>query len=332
MQNKIKPAIIQSTSYNPWYNLALEEYLMNKIKQGEIILYLWQNDNTVVIGKNQNAWKECHWKKLEKDGGKLARRSSGGGAVYHDLGNLNYTFVMDKEIYDLEKQMQVIIDALNKFGVKAKFSGRNDLISGKKKISGNAFYQRKNVALHHGTLLISTELEKLNKYLQVSKEKISSKGIDSIQARVANLSDIEASITINKMATALKESFINHYGEIIDELKTNKDIPKLNGLYQKYSSWEWRFGNTPDFDILFETRFSWGEIQLGLNLKEGIINSVTIYSDAMNCSIIDRLTSVLEDIPFQLDTIIDHLEKVKIDKKEEQIIKDIKNWLAEKDI
>src|SRR6056297_3762446 len=146
--------IYHSTSFDPWHNLAFEEYLLNQVEENEVILYLWQNDNTGVIGRNQNAWKECRSELLAEEGGKLARRLSGGGAVYHDLGNLNFTFIMDKDNYNLKKQLKVILEAVRDQGIEAEFSGRNDLVVKSKKFSGNAFYFGSETAYHHGTILV----------------------------------------------------------------------------------------------------------------------------------------------------------------------------------
>ena len=131
----IQTRIIKSLSHDPWVNLAIEEHLLEQVTEDEVILYLWQNENTVVIGRNQNAWKECKHLDLEREGGKLARRLSGGGAVYHDLGNLNFTFIMNKKHYDLSKQLTVILQAVKKLGIKAEFSGRNDLVIEEKQFS-----------------------------------------------------------------------------------------------------------------------------------------------------------------------------------------------------
>ena len=137
-----KLTYIESNTTNPYHNLALEEALLFGCGKEECILYLWQNEKTVVIGKNQNAWKECRTEKLERDGGHLARRLSGGGAVYHDLGNLNFTFLVSREHYDLDRQLAVIQRALEHLGLRAEKSGRNDLLINGKKFSGNAFYLR----------------------------------------------------------------------------------------------------------------------------------------------------------------------------------------------
>lgn len=168
--------IYKSDSLDPWYNLAVEEILLDTVRDG-FILYLWQNRDTVVIGKNQNPWKECRVRMLEKDGGYLARRLSGGGAVFHDLGNLNFTFLMNRSDYDLEKQVNVILTAVRSLGIPAEKNGRNDLVINGRKFSGNAFCFRKNSAYHHGTILVSSSLEKMTKYLQVPEEKSDPKGL-----------------------------------------------------------------------------------------------------------------------------------------------------------
>lgn len=147
-----KLTYIESDQVNPYKNLAVEEYLLLHCEDKECILYLWQNQNTVVIGRNQNAWKECKVTKLEEENGHLARRLSGGGAVYHDLGNLNFTFLVNKDEYSLEKQLQVIINAMGRLGLKAEKSGRNDILIDGKKFSGNAFYEQENTAIITGPL------------------------------------------------------------------------------------------------------------------------------------------------------------------------------------
>ena len=151
--------IYVSTCHNPWANIAYEEYLMNQVRPGDFNLYLWQNHHTVVIGKNQNAWRECDWKRLEEDGGYLMRRPSGGGAVYHDLGNLCFTMVTDRKQFDLPKQFSFVVAVLAFLGLSATFSGRNDILVQEKKVSGNAFTLREDRAVHHGTLLVSTDMK-----------------------------------------------------------------------------------------------------------------------------------------------------------------------------
>lgn len=326
----IKTKIVVSTSVDPYYNLSLEEYLLNNVEEDEVILYLWQNANTVVIGRNQNPWKECKCKELELNNGKIARRLSGGGAVYHDLGNLNFTFVASEALYNLEKQLKVILKAAQKEGINAQFSGRNDIEVNGKKFSGNAFYFTKTSAYHHGAILIDTDISKLGSYLQVSKEKIQSKGIDSVQARVVNLKSLRETITVESFKMRLKESFKEIYGGNPEEYILNEEIFKLNELYNKYSSWEWIYGESPSFDISFKNRFTWGDIEIGLTLKKAYIEKAVIYSDALNSSLILRLGDVLEGINFDVSKICEKIRCLSTEFSEDEIINDIYSWMKSK--
>lgn len=324
----INTKIVFSTTFDPWFNLALEEYLFRQLKPNQVILYLWQNQNTVVIGRNQNAWKECRCTELEQAGGKLARRLSGGGAVFHDLGNLNFTFIMDKAQYDLEKQLRVILEAVKKFNIKAEFTGRNDLTVDGRKFSGNAFYFERDRAYHHGTILIDVDIQNLSTYLQVSKEKIISKGVDSVQARVGNLKLFCDDITIEKMNQALISSFQELYSDVAESpIKVSDKTLDLKDLYQKYSSWDWLFGKTPNFDILLTTRFPWGGIELGLTLKHGHISDAKIYSDAMNSHLIEQIALALNNIPLQKEQIVKAISKVDYELEDKVIIDNFMTWI-----
>ena len=296
----------------------------------QIILYLWQNENTVVIGRNQNAWKECRCKQLEDEGGKLARRLSGGGAVFHDLGNLNFTFIMDEKLYDLERQLIVILQAIKKLGVDAEFSGRNDLVVQGKKFSGNAFYYGTDRMYHHGTLLVNSNLTKLTRYLQVSREKIVSKGIDSVEARVVNLSKISGNITIEAMMESLEESFLNHYGGTWQKAKDYNAPIDIESLYGKYASWEWRYGESPEFNICYCRRFGWGEIEFRLWVENGYITSVKVYSDAMEVDLINSFAEVLERLPYKKEKILRAVSSIPITRGEEYFVRDLQMWLDTK--
>ncbi|MDR3602338.1 MAG: lipoate--protein ligase [Desulfosporosinus sp.] len=323
--------LISSSSFDPWHNLSLEEHLFRHVIKNQVILYLWQNQNTVVIGRNQNAWKECRCGQLELDGVKLARRLSGGGAVFHDLGNLNFTFIIDRTQYDLEKQLRVILEGVRKLKISAEFSGRNDLTVEGRKFSGNAFYYEQDKAYHHGTILVDVDIHKLSTYLHVSNEKIASKGVDSIQARVGNLSMFQPSITIAKVKEALIESFQDLYGESTEpQMFVSDSTYDLQALYQKYSSWEWLYGKTPNFDIVFETRFSWGGIELGLALNHGLIVETKIYSDAMDSHLIEEVASVLRYCPFQIEHMAKRINQLEGTPEEKIIFTDLVNWLVSK--
>ena len=179
----------RSDSLCPWHNLAVEEHILMTLPPETCVMYLYQHKNAVIIGKNQNAWKECRTEQLKREGGKLARRISGGGAVYHDMGNLNFSFILDRNDYDLHRQLGIILSAVRKLGISAEFSGRNDILSEGAKFSGNAFCYKKTGAFHHGTILVDADMTKLSRYLSVSKDKIASKGVDSVRSRVCNLKE-----------------------------------------------------------------------------------------------------------------------------------------------
>lgn len=322
--------LVYSNKYDPWFNLAFEEFLLRNVKEGQIILYLWQNDNTVVIGRNQNAWKECRCAELEADGGKLARRLSGGGAVFHDLGNLNFTFLTTRKNFDVQRQLEVILRGMHLLGLEAEFSGRNDLVIGGRKFSGNAYYYEGNLAYHHGTVMVNTDVAKLSRYLQVSKEKIRSKGIDSVRSRVMNLVDVKPDLTIPDVQAAIVQGFTEIYGKTPEMLQVDLSHPMLHSLYQKYSSWEWRYGQTPAFDIQFQQRFPWGEIDLLLNCKNGIIVDAVIFSDAMDAFLIQRMAASLKGQPFTFEKVKEAFSVLATEASHERILSDVLAWLQEK--
>ena len=204
-------ALYESSGYDPHRNLAIEQHLLEQVKPGQCILYLWQNQNTVVIGRNQNAWKECRTSLLEEEGGHLARRLSGGGAVFHDLGNLNFTFLVSRADYDLDRQFSVIQEAVRSFGIPAEKSGRNDVLSAGRKFSGNAFYRNGTQAYHHGTLLVDVDMQKMGRYLNPSKAKLQSKGVDSVRSRVVNLKEMNPEVTIESLKAAMGQAFSKVY-------------------------------------------------------------------------------------------------------------------------
>lgn len=324
--------IIRTTGMDPWYNLSVEEYLLDRVKKNQCILYLWQNQNTVVIGRHQNAWKECRTDILERENGKLARRLSGGGAVFHDTGNLNFTFLMPREDYDLERQVKTILSGVRSLGIDACMQGRNDLLADGRKFSGNAFCLRKDSAYHHGTILVSADMEKMTRYLSVSTDKIKSKGIDSIRSRVVNLSELKPGLSIEDVAEALVKAFSESYGGGTDVIYSTDwmDGAALSEYYGKYSSWQWRYGTSPDFDIELSSRFSWGSIQLLLKLEKGMIKSAAVYSDAMDEEFIGMLPDLLEGCSFISSEISKALVSIDVGEARNTMLQDIADWIKEK--
>lgn len=293
--------IFESTCVDPYWNLAVEKHLMDLTKPGECILYLWQNQNTVVIGQNQNPWVECRTSLLESEGGKLARRLSGGGAVFHDLGNLNFTFLLSQEDYDVPRQLSVIQAACAMTGIHAEQSGRNDLLAGGRKFSGNAFYHSADRAYHHGTLLIDADLEKLQRYLSPSKAKLEAKGVASVRSRVVNLSTLSPGLTCQRMKTNMSAAFEDVYGLPAESvLLTSADYSVIEELRTEYSSWDYLYGTPLPFSFECQARFPWGGIQLQLQAKDGIITTAKVYSDAMDWQLPAALERALSGCRFNL--------------------------------
>ena len=302
--------ILMGDSHNPWHNLAVEALLFERLAPGEAIFYLWQNAATVVIGRHQNAWQECRVQLLESEGGRLARRSTGGGAVFHDLGNLNFTFVVPRADYDVRRQLGVIRRAVGEFGVEAEFTGRNDLVAEGAKFSGNAFKFSDAVGLHHGTVLVDVDMEKLGRYLVPSKDKLKAKGIESVRSRVCNLSDLSPSITIPDLTGALKRAFAAEYGSADDMTVADLDAARLRELEEQYSSWDFRLGKALPFDARLSHRFEWGGVSLELSLKQGRVVSARTWSDAMDEAMIDRVAPALEGARYESAALAEALRGV----------------------
>lgn len=268
---------------NPYHNIALEEYLLDQVQEGEIILYLWQNRKTVVIGYNQNAWRECRAEVLEEDGGFVARRLSGGGAVFHDLGNLNFTFLTRRADYDVAKQSEVILRAAQSFGIPAVRNGRNDLTAEGRKFSGNAFYRRWDCCYHHGTILIRADKGQMSRYLTVSKEKLKSKGVESVKSRVVNLEEYVPDLTVEQMEQALIRAFGEVYGGTAEPFDMRRiDSGDLQKRQARFGSWEWLYGRKIPFQHEVSRKFPWGEVQVQLEVSEGVIKRAVVWTDALD--------------------------------------------------
>lgn len=287
--------ILVTGCVDPHRNLALEEALMLSLPEGQAILYLWQNRHTVVIGAGQNAWAECRIALLEDEGGTLARRSSGGGAVYHDLGNLNFTFAASPERYDLHANLELILSALASVGIRAEFTGRNDITVDGKKFSGNAFKHTQNCSMQHGTILVSVDMELLSRYLRPPESKLKAKGIESVRARVCNLTEFNPGLTIAAMKELLDAAFRRKFGgaEILDA--SALDIGRILPVY---SSWEWNYGETPRFDVRLENRFPWGGVELLLSLSGGRVSEANVYTDAMDADLAEKIKTALESAEY----------------------------------
>ena len=248
-------------------------------------MYLWKNHQTVVIGFNQNPYSECNVKLLLDEGGHLMRRGTGGGAVYHDLGNINFSFVADKALYDVRKQLSVIQDALLSYGLQTEISGRNDLTYDGRKFSGNAFAKGQKNDLHHGTILIKTDGAMMQRYLIVDKAKLMKNGVKSVASRVINLSEAVPELTSEKIKQPLLASFEKIYGGKaewldFDTLINNKAVQAIR---EEISSHAFLFGRWEHFKTAKKDRFHWGGVEIALHIDEAnaIITDIQIASDCL---------------------------------------------------
>lgn len=294
-----------------WLNLARDGYFLENNKKGDVILYFYVNKNVVIIGRNQNAWKECSIANMDADGVQLVRRHSGGGAVFHDNGNLNFSFITDEKHYDLNRQMRVILNAVSKLGLKAELSGRNDITVDGKKFSGNAFSLAKGNRSHHGTILVNADLTKLSNYLCVSKEKMRSKGIDSVRARVCNLCELSSGLTVEAMRRLVIESFIEEYGAASEYVFDGMALAEVEERRERLASWEWRFGKTPQFDFETDKRFSFGDTQIYFNSRNGVIRETKVYSDCLDTELTTEIENALTGVHFRKEEIKAALSKMK---------------------
>ncbi|MBQ3079814.1 MAG: lipoate--protein ligase, partial [Clostridia bacterium] len=264
-------SVLISKTLDAYENIAGDEYLLSSLGDDGMLLYLYVNKSAVIIGRNQNPWIECNLNQLDADGVQLVRRVSGGGAVYHDEGNLNFSFICKSERYSESEQTALILRALSSFGISAAATGRNDIVIGDRKISGNAYCRMGSNQLRHGTILISSDLTVFDRYLNVPKMKLEAKGVKSVKARIGRLSDIIPGITVDMVKNAIISEFQKTYGDAKEFAFTPDDEKAVLSLVNKHKSWEWKMGQQPKFDFALENRFSWGMAQIHITVDEGKI-------------------------------------------------------------
>ncbi len=270
--------VIISNRLDPYRNLAVEACLLDRADRYAPALLLWRSGPAVVIGKNQNPWRECHLEAVRRDGIHLARRVSGGGAVYHDEGNLNFAIILKRTAYDEERQFGVIRRALKNLGFETRIENRNSLMAGDRKISGNAFCFRKQAAMHHGTILIESDLKRLAEYLAPGPHDIATHAIASIRSNVVNLRDLIPTRTPAEVREALRDAFIREYGGASDPVRAEDvlDPSEIASLRRRYRSDEWVYGYTPGFDLALAHAFPWGALRLNLRVEQGRIREAAV--------------------------------------------------------
>lgn len=308
---------IKNECINPHFNLALEEYVTKYFNPDEDYVILWQNEPSVIIGRNQNTIEEINLKYITDNKINVVRRLSGGGAVYHDFGNLNFTFIVknDKDVVsNFKKFTEPVINALRELGVNAEFSGRNDITIEGKKFSGNAQYYFGNRLLHHGTILFNSDLNVVQEALNVKQDKIESKGVKSVRSRVTNIYPyLTDKVRIEEFKDTLLKFFMKDENYKDKEyILTDKDLTKVKELMaSRYSKWDWNFGESPEFNIEKGRRFAGGKLELRFNVLEGKISSIKILGDFFGKKEVFELEALLigeqykEEVLRKLLTTID---------------------------
>lgn len=298
-----------SNSTDPFLNIAVENYLLSAAEEDAVTFYLWKNHRTVVIGQNQNPYAECNVDLLEDEGGHLMRRRTGGGAVYHDDGNINFSFVVPKQYYDLHRQFLVLQKAVEAYGLSAEVSGRNDVLCCGRKFSGNAFSRGEHQYLHHGTILIKGNMEDLQRYLRVRPAKLHKHGVDSVRSRVVNLSEL-APVTSENIVPHLLDAFRLVYSSPLEghafadyaSLPANelsfdalRQVSAVLALREEFAGDEWRFGRWRAFQAQRAAAFAWGEVELSVQVDEehALIRNIDIATDALQTEVLERVRRLL---------------------------------------
>jgi lipoate-protein ligase A len=301
----------------PHFNLAMEEYVLRHFDPGGEYLLLWQNEPAIIIGRHQNALEEIHQAYVKENKIHVVRRLSGGGAVYHDLGNLNFTFIkkaVRSEMLDFKAFTQPVVHALKKLGIRAQQSGRNDLTIAGKKFSGNAQYLHRNNILHHGTLLFDSDLTVLGKALRVQADKIESKGVKSVKSRVTNIrkhlsGDLD--VSIDEFKSLLRDSIAEiHGGDFAEYSFTETDFAAIRTIMkERYLSWQWNYGRAPAFNIRNSRRFPQGKIEILLEVKKGLIDNCKIYGDFLGLVSLEAFEEGIKGLRYEEESIDGYLQK-----------------------
>ena len=312
--------------HDPSLNLAIEYYLLNEIELDEPVLLFYINDNSIIIGKNQNTYEEVNTEYVEKNDVKVVRRFSGGGAVYHDLGVLCYCFITKDDgdsFRNFKKFTQPVIDALHKMGVEdAELKGRNDLVIGDKKFSGNAMYSKNGRMTSHGTLMFDSEVDAVVGALKPKKHKLESKGIKSIRSRVTNILPYMDDEYQNISTKQFRERLLLNIYDVdsVEDVKeyvlTDEDWAKIDEFAARYTgNWDWNYGESPKFDLERDVRIEGvGTVEVKLNVEQGKISDIKMFGDFFGLGEIEDVENQLRGVKYELNSIKNALEKVDLNK------------------
>ena len=288
---------------DPHINLAIEEYALKNLDINETYLLFYINEPSIIIGKNQNTIEEINTDYVETNGIHVVRRLSGGGAVYHDLGNLNFSFITKDDgesFHNFRKFTEPVVEALQKLGVNAMLSGRNDLEVEGRKISGNAQFSTKGRMFSHGTLMLNSEIENVVSALKVKKDKIESKGIKSVRSRVANISEfLTEKVSIEEFRSLLLKNIFGEQDDIPEYSLTEEDWEKIHQLSkERYQNWDWNYGKSPKFNLQHSHRFPVGSIDVRLDVNKGLIENCKIYGDFFGVGEVSEIERKLTSIRY----------------------------------
>ena len=306
---------IINKSTDPYFNLALDEYAMKHIDVEEDFFFLWQNKPSVIVGNNQNTVEEVNQAFIDKNNIKVARRVSGGGAVYHDFGNLNFTFIInvdDPGEVNYKKYVQPIIDALASMGVEANASGRNDILVNGLKISGNAQRMSNGKLMHHGTLLYDVNLEDMVQALNVTEDKYISKGVKSVRSRVTNIKEhLKDSVSIDDFWQAL-QYYLSNEGKDKEIVLSDKDLAKIElEAANRFSTWNWIYGESPQFDLVNSKRLDGGKLEIKLNVEKGYIKELRFFGDFLGLKDVSVIEDRLSNVRFSkgdIEEVLDNFD------------------------
>ena len=295
------------TTTDPAFNLAVEEYVFDRLPKDRMYVMLWQNDNAIIIGKHQNTHAQINQHFVEEKGIRVVRRLSGGGAVYHDLGNLNFTIIADAQgnSLDFGRFCDVVIRALEKAGICAQRNGRNDMTADGRKFSGNAQYLKDGRVMHHGTLLFDSDMTVLSQALQVDEEKIKAKGVDSVRSRVTNLRPLlPKDMTLKEFRTLLLSTVLEQFpGE--EYVLTPKDLAAIESIKaQRYGTWEWNYGRSLACTLLKKRRIEGcGTVEAYISLSQSTIRQLQLQGDFFSLRAPEHLETLLAGCPLRPDAL-----------------------------
>ncbi len=311
---------LQNLSNNPWYNLAFEEYCFRNLPNDEDYVILWINGPAIIVGKNQNTIEEINPEYVREHDIKVARRVTGGGAVYHDLGNLNFSIITNvsgAEKIDFGKINIPMLRSLEKLGINAVLSGRNDLTIDGKKFSGIAQSVWRKRVLNHGTILFDTDLSVLSNALNVKQDKIESKGVKSVKSRVTNIRPyLTEDVDMATFKDLLLKNIFNLDGVEPEEyILSGEEMEAIDKLYnEKYNTWDWNYGESPEFDYKNYKRFPFGSIDVRLQVKGGIISDIKIYGDFFGTEDIAKLEETMKNLKYDREIIKEAIKNQPLEK------------------